>query len=81
VGSGSFGIDAHLLVPHKGPPQGHQHCELQRDSDAEVADETVLWGFHVQIDIKTHATSDTTKKVISINELAIGRSRHCHAAV
>ena len=60
--SGTIDIDTDPFVPHEGPPQRRQHRQLQRDSDDEVADKTVLGGVHAEKEIKTRATRLTARK-------------------
>ena len=66
---GTIGIDADALVPHESPPEAGQHHQLQRDSDDEVADETVLCGVHAPMGIKTHATRPQGKELFEIKRL------------
>jgi hypothetical protein len=61
--SGTIDIDADPFVPHEGPPQCGQHHQLQRDSDGEVADKTVLGSLHTLMGIKTRATRMAAKKL------------------
>jgi hypothetical protein len=76
MGSRTIGIDADLFVHHESPPDAGQHHQLQHDGDDEVAEETVLGGFHTLIGIKMHATRMAGRKASEINHLQFNGHRH-----
>jgi hypothetical protein len=77
VGCGTLGIDTDMFIPHKGPPQAGQHCQLQCNSNGEVADKPVVRCLHTLTGIKTRAMPWQDGNSFEINLLGKFGGRHC----